>query len=287
MVWLFLAFLTALSRTLQNVLVKFSLREIDEYVVALSWWLFSVPFLLLLLPFTHIPSVNLEFWIGLFGAGVTGAASTIIYAKAIKQDDLSLAVPLTALTPAFLLVAAPLIVGESVGFFGVAGVLLITLGSYTLYMDKRHAHFLAPFQAIVKSEGGRHMLAVALIWSIGASFEKIGVQNSAPIFWSVVYCVFVSLLLLPVVAYKSRTKMIDIKRHWKLLGGLGFSFALVLAFQMTALQTGPVTYVIAVKRMSILFTSLLGFFLFGERSIFKRTAGVIVMLAGVFFIAFS
>ena len=49
---------------------------------------------------------------------------------------------------------------------------------------------------------------------------------------------------------------------------------------MSAIALGPVAYVIAVKRMSILFSALLGFYAFGERGGLRVVGGILAMVVG-------
>jgi len=56
---------------------------------------------------------------------------------------------------------------------------------------------------------------------------------------------------------------------------------------MTAVSLGIVSYVISIKRTSILFTVLFGFFIFKERNIRSRLMGAIIMILGVLLITLS
>ena len=47
-----------------------------------------------------------------------------------------------------------------------------------------------------------------------------------------------------------------------------------------------IPYLIAVKRTSVIMTSLFGFFLFKEKGVKERLAGTILMVLGVFILAF-
>ena len=74
------------------------------------------------------------------------------------------------------------------------------------------------------------------------------------------------------------------KSNLKFLPLLGVVPAMTAVFQMTALTLTIVPYVISIKRTSSVFGTLYGFFLFGEREIKQRMAGVIIMIVGVLLI---
>jgi len=53
----------------------------------------------------------------------------------------------------------------------------------------------------------------------------------------------------------------------------------------TAVTMTLVPYVISIKRTSVIFSSLYGFFIFKERFIKTRLLGVVIMVAGVLLIS--
>jgi len=90
------------------------------------------------------------------------------------------------------------------------------------------------------------MLAVAFIWSISSNFDKIGVQNSSPVFWVVAGNVFVAAVMFPIM-FTNRGRAYDIRRislscTYRLFSGIA------LVFQMTAVSLALVSYVISIKR---------------------------------------
>ncbi|HEY1404989.1 MAG TPA: hypothetical protein VF857_00125, partial [Spirochaetota bacterium] len=64
----------------------------------------------------------------------------------------------------------------------------------------------------------------------------------------------------------------------------GFS-ALSLIFYMSALRLTYVSYIISVKRMSIVFAIALGALFFREKDLLRRLAGGAITLAGIILLA--
>lgn len=287
MLWIVFSFFTALFESLKDVFSKNGLKNIDEYVVSWSLRFFALPFLLPLLFFIEIPSLGNKFWLALLISGSLNVVATILYMKAIKHSDLSITVPMVTFTPLFLLLTSPLIVGEFPTFVGLIGVLLIVFGSYTLNIKERHDGFLAPFRALLKEMGPKLMLLVAIIWSITSNFDKIGVQNSSPIFWAIAVNIFIILIMLPIMLYKSKRAIENIRTNYKLLFPIGLFSALTLIFQMTAISLTLVAYVISIKRTSAIMSVLFGHLIFKEKGIRERLAGAIIMVIGVLFITLS
>ena len=284
MLWFIFAFLTALFEATKDVLSKKSLKDIDEYVVAWSLPCFALPFLLPILLFTAIPPLGERFWLALVTGGTLYAFTLVLYMKALKSSDLSITVPMLTFTPLFLLITSPLMVGEFPGIFGLIGIFLIVAGSYLLNINKKSQGYLAPFKALLKEKGPRLMLVVAFIWSITANIDKIGLQNSSPLFWVIAVDIYVALLMLPLCTFRGNRKTAQIRANWRALLTLGLFGGLTAVCQMTAISLTLVAYVISIKRTSAIGGVLFGYLIFKEKGIRARLVGAIVMVFGVLFI---
>ena len=284
MLWFIFAFLTALFEATKDVLSKKSLKDIDEYVVAWSLPFFALPFLLPILLFTEIPPLGERFWLALVTGGTLYAFTLVLYMKAIKSSDLSITVPMLTFTPLFLLITSPIMVGEFPGIFGLIGIFLIVTGSYLLNINKKSQGYLAPFKALLKEKGPRLMLVVAFVWSITSNIDKIGLQNSSPLFWVIAVDIYVALLMLPLCTFRRNRKTAQIRANWRALLTLGLFGGLTAVCQMTAISLTLVAYVISIKRTSAIGGVLFGYLIFKEKGIRARLVGAIVMVFGVLFI---
>lgn len=284
MLWFVFSLLTAIFEATKDAILKKGLEQIDEYVVAWLLVTLPLPFLLVLLFFVGIPPIDEMFLIALFGSGLICTLTTVMYVKAIKMSPLSLTLPMLMFTPAFLLLTSPIMVGEFPSVMGVVGIVMIVIGAYTLNIKDVERGYLSPLKALVREKGPLLMLGVAILWSVTTNFDKIGVTHSNVVFWLVSVYAFISILLFTVVVYKSRRKFSNLKNNLKVVPLLGIVPAMAAVFQMTALTLTIVPYVIAIKRTSSVFGALYGFFLFGEREIKQRTAGVVIMVIGVLLI---
>jgi len=281
MTWFVFAFLTALFRSFTDVSGKSSLKNMDEYIVAWSLFLFALPFFAILLFFTDIPEIGDNFWVALLVGGGLNVFTNLIYMRAIKLSDLSITIPLITFTPLFMLITSPLILGEFPNLFGIAGIVLIVTGSYLLNFKEKKKGYLAPFKALVKEKGPRLMLLVAFIWSITANFDKIGIENSSVFFWPVAVNTFITIGFIPVVLMRSKGKTRQIRKNYKKLLPVGFFHGLMIVFQMIAVSMTLVAYVISIKRTSAILSVVFGAVLFKEEGLKERLTGSVIMIAGV------
>jgi len=285
--WFVLASLTALAESFKALFSKRGLAHIDEYVA--GWALRFVAFLFLLpvavvLP---IPELNWAYVGALAASGILNVGTTLLYMKALKESDLSLSVPMITFTPLFLLATSPLILGEFPNRWGVFGVLLIVAGSYTMQIQSSSKSIWAPFKALWMQKGPRYMLGAALLWSFTANIDKIGVQNSSPLFWALSITGAIALLLTPIALWHSDGPISQVKPGWTHMLLIGLFSAITLGFQMAALKLTLVAYVISIKRVSVVLAVLWGTLFLGESHLRQRLAGAVIMVFGVACITLS
>ena len=281
MTWIFFAFLTALFRSLTDVAGKFGLKNMDEYIVAWAFNFFALPILIPILFFIEIPDITPGFWLAILVSGTLNIATAILYLKAIKLADLSLVIPLSTFTPLFLLITSPIIVGEFPNFFGLIGVFLIVFGSYILNIKEKKNGLFAPFKALVSNKGAQLMLLVAFIWSITSNFDKIGLQNSSPIFYGIAINIFITIGITPFVLFKSKKNIKQIPKNLKSLIPVGVFHGLMIIFHMIAISMTLVAYLISIKRTSAIISVLFGAIIFKEKGLKERILGAIIMIIGV------
>ncbi len=281
--WFPLALLTALFESGKDLFGKKSLRSgADEYLVAWAWRLLALPFLLPLLPAAAGVTLGPAFWPALAAGGGLNVVAAVLYMKALRHSDLSLCVPLITFTPLFLLVTSPLMLGEAPHPRGIFGVVLIAGGAYLLNLGRRRqGGRLEPLRALLRDRGARLMLAVALLWSVTANIDKIGLQNSSPLVWAVAINGAIALGMAPLVWHRARRIRLGSKASLPLLLAMGLCGGLTTLCQMLAISQTQVPYVIAVKRLSILLSVLAGHLLLGERGLRERLPAALAMLAGV------
>ncbi len=289
-VWLILALVAALGTAGREILVKRARRAADEYVVV-SWAAAGAGVLLLPFALRAADGPGAGFWRALLVSGVINAVAALLIARAVYRSDLSLVAPLKSLTPVFMLVTAPLLIGEHVSAAGVAGVVVIVAGAYLL-SEPVGVGVLAPYRALLRDRGAREMLLVAVIFSVSAVVDKVGVLASGPYTWAAALNAFVAAAVGPVALARARrggrggppergaAAAPDEAPPYADLAGAALVTAVALAAQMTAITMTAAAYVIAVKRTSIFFAVLAGGAFFGESATPRRAVAAAIMLAG-------
>lgn len=282
-----LAFVTALSEASKDIFSKYNLRHIDEYTASFSMHLVITVLLAPAVLYFGIEELSVRFLSALLASSVLQLIVILLYMKAIKRSELSVTVPLVTLTPLFMLITSPILIGQFPGALGLLGIFLIVVGTYTLNIESKGGLW-APFTRVVTNQGSRYMLIVAFLWSVTANIDKIGVEETSPVTWAFAKDLVILFYLIPIMLLKSESPFTQLKSRAKPLFFIGLFRTISVLSQMFAIQFILVAYVISIKRSSALLIILYSFFFLDEKMYFKtRLTGIIIITIGLVLIALS
>ncbi|ARN83764.1 DMT family transporter [Methylocystis bryophila] len=282
------AVIAAFCQTATDIGTKAATREAEERLVVATQWCVGAVMLtalclalhpeLLLRPMSAMPELTRgNFWPLLLGSSVLNVAAYYFFVRAYRLSDASLAAPLLLITPVLMLVTSPLLVGQRVSPLGAAGVVLSVAGGLVLASSEPGARPRASLMTFVRDPGVRSMGVTAVIYSVTANIDKLGIEASTPIFWiAAVTDAIAASSLVVLVASRPRAFRFSQLRY---AFAAGVANAVGNATQMYALTLLFVPYVIALKRMSALFTVIVGGLALGE-NFRTRLLGAAIMFAG-------
>ncbi len=286
MSWIALALLCAFSLASADAATKAWLRDfsaLDLLVVR-----FCVPALLMIPLLGNLPAPSdlpLAFWGWISALIPLELAAMWLYMSAIRSHPLSLTLPYLAFTPVFVIGIAWLLLGERVTLQGGGGVSLVVVGAWLLNSRQARARdwrsWAAPLAAILHEPGSRMMLGVAAIYAVTATLGKGAMRYlPADVFGAFYYGLLGLTVFVAVVLPRPRMLLKLARRPWPVLA-VGGLIGVMVFTHFLALQQVEVAYMIAVKRVSLLFGILYGGLLFREPDLAARLPAGIVMLSGV------
>ena len=284
MIWFIFAILGAFFDASYYTLIKKNLQNINQYVLSTGIFLTSSIVLFTISIFRGFPEIGSAFYSSVFATGVLNVIAAVLYFKALKITDLSLAMPMTSFTPIFLILTSFLLLREFPTTVGIVGIFLIVIGSYFLNTTKNSTKLFEPIKSIINNRGTLYMLIVAFLFSISSNYDKLVVQNSDPIFSSAIVYLFLGISFLIISSVKAKDELINSKKHIGKFLLVGIILSLVAITINIAFTMQIVPYVISLERLSILFSVLYGGFLFKEKNILRRSIGALIMLSGVILI---
>lgn len=282
--WAALSILSAFSHSTKDALTKKITKTYSPVVSGAVLLLFSSLVVAPLIFYKGIPQLDSIFWISTTARLILDATSLVLYVNAVKRTDLSLCLPMLALTPMFLLISESLLSSISISITGLVGVLMIISGTYLLNF-KSESKLLDPFKSIYRNKGVLMMLIVSIIYGITGTLHKIAIQHSNAYFYSgfcnIALTVFFVLFCL-IFSKKEFFSALTLK-NLKVNFSAGTANGISILAQMLAQAIGPATYVVSIKRLNIIFSAVLGAVFFKEK-ISKRIGPIFLMVAGVLLI---
>lgn len=291
---LFAALVTALCQTVTDLGTKAATRQADDRAIFAAQWIIGA-FLLICAcmavypAFLSAPAATLtsltrpEFWTYLGWSGLLNIAAYGFYIRAFRLSDASLVAPLALLTPVLMLVTSPIMIGEQAPPMGIFGVLFTVIGVGLLDANNANRRRFN-FAIFLRHAGARYMLLTAVIWSLTANLDKLGVRASTPLIWITALSVVLALGAFLYWAAGRRPPPSLSALRAAFIAGAALAFG--SALQMWAITILFTPYVIAIKRLSALFTVVVSGRVLKEET-GGRLLGAGVMLAGAVMIALA
>jgi len=274
-----LLLLSAILHTSWNLLIK---QSEDKYIV--TWWMVTIGgmFAILALLFTGLPPRTM--WIFALISVCVEATYFITLSYAYHDNDFSLIYPVARGTaPAFLALWSFLFLHEKLttgGTLGLGMIIggLIIIGVNTLMQSHvTHVHF----------KGVAVALFIALLISIYSIIDGTAVKNGYAMPYVMSMFALVPLPITPFIfrEYKwtgVKAALLNRPIGVPLAGILGVLSYLMAVFSYSI---APLSYVGAVREVSVVFGALTGWWFLKERMGGVRVVGAIVIFAGILVIA--
>lgn len=285
--WYVLAFASAFFYSFRGLLEKTVVHNANKYVLGLAIRLFALPFFLipLIIQPQLIPSISdltWQFWVPILVlCFISTPLETAFYYEALKEEELSLALPITSLAPVVTILVAAGFLHEYPSLIGVVGILLIVFGIYALKLHHAREGILEPLKHLRRSRGVRLMLVVMLSLGVSSIFDKMGVRASNPYFFAAVNYALVSLVLFGWAWAKARRHLGQLREFAGIFSLIGIVVASYTMLYLVALNTGVTSYVVAIRNASLLFTIVFGVMLFKERDFRSKVVAGFLIFAGL------
>jgi drug/metabolite transporter (DMT)-like permease len=206
----------------------------------------------------------------------------------LENGDLSHVYPISRSAPALVLMIAVVFMGEEVSWTGAAGVLLASLGVYSISLEGlTPAALVRPLRSFRHDAATRYAFLTLVAVAGYSIVDKQAVTRFHPVAFAFIYPWFSIALLSGYMALAKKGQAL--RREWQanrlsilVCGVLGiFGYFLIL----TAFSFERISYVVGLRQISIVFSVLLGVILLKERHGRQRMISSIMIFAGVFLIA--
>jgi drug/metabolite transporter (DMT)-like permease len=270
-----------------NLLAKKSKKK-----MAFIWWFLLIAvigYLPMFLYFWPQFTVSPAGWACIVATGILHALYFWFMGGAYERGDLSLVYPLSRGSgPLFVPILAIIFLQEQLSFAGIVGISLIILGIYLIHLKS--------FSVVAFIEPLRALRGSASVWALctggtiaGYSLvDKVGVGLVYPPVYIYLMFVISLLLLSPYVLVRQRAAL---KLEWLVNKGPilidGFLVLFTYLMILFAFRLSKVSYVVAAREVSIVFSAFLGIIWLKEKHASQKIAGAALIALGVVFIGLS
>jgi drug/metabolite transporter (DMT)-like permease len=270
---------------------NYLLKKSDRKIV-FTWWFLLVSVILYFPVFLYfIPEVSIppKGWFCIAATGILHAVYFWFMGGAYQRGDLSLVYPLARGSgPLFVPLLAVILLGEKIALLGGIGILFIIGGVYCVHLRSfTRSSVLEPFRAL---RGGASLwaLCTGLAIALYSLVDKVGVGLVNPPVYIYLLLLITWLLLTPWVLIRERGFLeSEWRRHKGAIAAVGFLSGFTYLMILFALTMSKVSYVAAVREVSIVLSAYFGIVFLGERHGPQKLVGAVLITLGVIAIGLS
>jgi drug/metabolite transporter (DMT)-like permease len=278
--------LSALMHAIWNFFAK---QSRDKFVF--SWWMKLFELVIygpLSVYLFLISDIARDGWVFVAVSGAVHFAYWVLLSASYTHGDLSVVYPIARSAPLFVSVFAVLVLGETLSAVGLVGIIAVVLGGYVLAIGSLEVRELSRPLSSLQSKGV--ILAVLTALSVTA-YSLVDKQGAAFVHPILYVWLENTLSLLPLTLVILRTRRQHVSAEWRdnkwpmiLGGGLGLlSYALIVL----VMQSFQVSYIVAIRQVSIVFGVVLGGTVLKEENLKGRLIASTLVFSGLVLISLS
>ncbi|MBS3171978.1 EamA family transporter [Candidatus Woesearchaeota archaeon] len=283
MEWFYFAGISAILSAFAAIIEKKALfkdRALDFVLVLAIFNMILASIFLFYIDFSKITSISLI--VLLFKAVLNGIAFVGVM-FAIKNLELSDALPLLVLTPGFVALFAWIFLKESLTNLEIFGLFLLTLG---VYIFQTNRSLLDPFKKLKK--GYKFIILALTLFTITTILDRVllnkyKLQPTALMSFQHFFFFFIFLAMFLIFDKRKNIKNFGktLRRDWILILILSLVTIGYRYFEILAIKTTTSTALaLAVKRTSVFFAVVIGGELFKEHNLLKKTIATLLLIIG-------
>ncbi|KYK24624.1 hypothetical protein AYK26_03550 [Euryarchaeota archaeon SM23-78] len=289
--WVIFVLLAAIIASAASIVEKKTLRKQHamEFSAILAIFAALITFPLWFIADINALSLTAIYFI--YGAAFCSSIAFVFVAKALRHIAISVTSPFLVFGPLFTAIIAAIVLGERLTFVQGLGIAVLIIGAYTLE-SHGHQNLLEPLKHIFKSKYIRYIFIALLLYGVSAVLDKkilgtpadgglgIPVLTYMPL---VHFFLAINLIVMMLLFHDGFTGIgKGIKQNWKwvfVVAVLTVGYRLSQQYAVS-LPGVLISLVIPIKRLSALFSTIIGGGLFHEENILRKSLACVVMIIG-------
>lgn len=285
--WYTLAIISALFSATAAILEKktlFNTKALNfSFILAVFNVILSIPFLF----FINYNAITANSVLVLYGKTVLGAFSFLLVMLAIKNLQISDALPLLVLTPGLVAFLAFVFLNEKLNLPELLGMILLLSGTYALQLKNKN--LLQPFKTAFRNEGYFYVTGAVLLFATTSILDKALLANYKlqPEAFLPIQHLFLAInfsVMLLVSKQNNSTTRIEFRKAWKIILLISVITIVYRYAHIWAVKLGAVALVLSIKRTSVFFAIVIGGRYFKDQGLVRKSIATLVMIAGAILI---
>ncbi len=279
--WILYAFSAAIFAGLTAILAKIGIKNIDSNLATairtIIILIFSWLMVFIVGSFNDIQNISNKTLIFLILSGLATGGSWLCYFKALQLGDVNKVAPIDKSSTILTMILAFIILGESLTFTKVIGMIFICIGTYMMITKKDEVE-----KVIKNNKWMFYAILSAVFASLTSILGKIGISEVESNLGTAIRTIVVLVMAWIVVFVtkkQEKIKYID-KKSWIFICMSGITTGLSWLCYYKALQDGEASVVVPIDKLSILFTVILSYVFLKEKLNQKSFIGLIILVVG-------
>lgn len=281
--WLLYAFGSALFAGITAILAKIGIKNTDSNVATairtiviliFSWFMVFV-----VGSFETISSISSKTLVFLILSGLATGGSWLCYFKALQIGDVNKVTPIDKSSTVLTMILAFIILGESLSFTKVIGMIAIGFGTYMMITKKDTSE-------IKEVQSNKKWIFYAILSAFLSSLTSIlgkigiiGVESNLGTAIRTVVVLIMAWIVVFITKKQNEIKDID-KTSWIFIILSGITTGLSWLCYYKALQDGDASIVVPIDKLSIVVTITFSYIFLKERLTKKSFLGLISIVLG-------
>ncbi len=273
------ALLSTIFVTAKDVASKRLASRVDGTVSAFASFFFALPYYAILLAVMYGTgletfTVKSGFYVFIIFRSLSDTLAEWMKMHALTEGDLSVVTSFLSLYPVILLFTSPLITGDPLPPGAIYSTLVIVAGTLLLVYQPRSSEKKIPVRSLFLA------LGAAFFFSINTSLDRMAAQTGSPVFSGFLMTLLAGVFLTGPLIRRPGWRPALVQNT----GGFLYRGFWELAFMVSklyALTVLPAPYLVAITRISLLFSIIGGKLVFKEEDFTRRFVAGIAICGGV------
>lgn len=284
--WIFYAVGSAFFAGITSILAKCGIKQTDSNVAmavrTVVILIFAWLIVLLSGAWNGISDINGKAVLFLFLSGIATGASWLCYFRALQVGDINKVVPMDKSSTVLTILLALIFLHEGLSAEKIAAMIAITAGIFLMIERKKTTN-----QDNEKKSWFLYAAGSAFFASLTAVLGKVGITGVNSNLGTAIRTTVVLVMAWLTVAITGKMgnvrKISPKELRYICYSGIATGASWLCYYR--ALSEGPASVVVPIDKLSILFTVVFSYFVFGEKLTKKEGLGLLLLITGTVIMA--